>query len=241
VETGRWSTIDPMAESYTSMSPFNYVANNPISNIDPDGKRFKVSIKNEGNGNISINISSTIYIQTDNPSEWELITKDAREYFSEVFKENQSSDGKISITFDVDFKAVSSIELGEADNLLEYKPNKKSRVKPSESDDRNAVGIIGVLGDKDYRTIVHETGHFLGLVDRYTNVKGKGSVTHEGWKGNLMSADKGPNLFQSQYDNFVRHLVEHYNKTKESNFIYSKYVELKGGFIYPRSKIKKNE
>ncbi len=39
VETGRWSTIDPLAENYASMSPFNYVANNPITNIDPDGMR----------------------------------------------------------------------------------------------------------------------------------------------------------------------------------------------------------
>ncbi len=43
VETGRWSTIDPLAERYASMSPFNYVANNPIINIDPDGRKIKVS------------------------------------------------------------------------------------------------------------------------------------------------------------------------------------------------------
>jgi len=41
VETGRWSSIDPLAESYASMSPFNYVANNPIVNIDPDGKKIE--------------------------------------------------------------------------------------------------------------------------------------------------------------------------------------------------------
>jgi len=38
VETGRWSSIEPLAERYASMSPFNYVANNPIANIDPDGR-----------------------------------------------------------------------------------------------------------------------------------------------------------------------------------------------------------
>jgi RHS repeat-associated protein len=34
---GRWGQIDPHADTYFSQSPFNYVANNPISFIDPTG------------------------------------------------------------------------------------------------------------------------------------------------------------------------------------------------------------
>lgn len=35
----RWSAIDLMAEEYTGYSPYNYVLNNPIKLIDPDGQK----------------------------------------------------------------------------------------------------------------------------------------------------------------------------------------------------------
>ena len=35
---GRWSAVDPLAEKHQFYSPFNYVLNNPMIIIDPDGK-----------------------------------------------------------------------------------------------------------------------------------------------------------------------------------------------------------
>lgn len=40
---GRWHSIDPLAEKYYSISPYAYCANNPVKNIDPDGRTIRVS------------------------------------------------------------------------------------------------------------------------------------------------------------------------------------------------------
>ena len=39
---GRWLSLDPLASKYPALSPYNFVADNPIMYIDPDGRKIVV-------------------------------------------------------------------------------------------------------------------------------------------------------------------------------------------------------
>jgi RHS repeat-associated protein len=51
-QLGRWTSLDPLAQKYYSLSPLAYCANNPIKFIDPDGKKI-IYIVRDNNGNVT--------------------------------------------------------------------------------------------------------------------------------------------------------------------------------------------
>ncbi len=62
-QLGRWHVIDPLAEMYSPISPYAYVANNPIKYIDPDGRVIVdqngnvVVVEQDSDGNYTGNFS----------------------------------------------------------------------------------------------------------------------------------------------------------------------------------------
>lgn len=44
-ELGRWGAVDPLADSTYTLSPYNFVANNPLFYVDPDGREIWISFE----------------------------------------------------------------------------------------------------------------------------------------------------------------------------------------------------
>ena len=70
-DAGRFTTIDPMAEKYYNISPYVYCANNPINEIDPDGKSTQVIALEDGTyqvigGDITDNDRNIYIYEQDN-------------------------------------------------------------------------------------------------------------------------------------------------------------------------------
>ncbi len=95
---GRFHCIDPFAEKYYGINPYNYVANNPVKLIDPDGREW--DIKKTDNGyviTVSVNFSNEANLSDEEVAAYQsAISK----MFNNII--STASDGKITgeISFD---------------------------------------------------------------------------------------------------------------------------------------------
>jgi hypothetical protein len=59
----RWLSPDPLAAKHPEHSPYNFVANNPIKYVDPDGQDYVLAINHN---NQTITVRATYYVQRGN-------------------------------------------------------------------------------------------------------------------------------------------------------------------------------
>ena len=74
-----WLSVDPMADKYPSMSPYNYCAWNPVKLLDPDGRDFDPTMEK-----CASQVERYCDIQIKNLSEKESLTDEQKSRLSEL-------------------------------------------------------------------------------------------------------------------------------------------------------------
>ncbi|TCP27974.1 RHS repeat-associated protein [Tenacibaculum skagerrakense] len=175
---GRWMNIDPFAEKYYPVSPYNYVANSPIVATDPDGRDIRITSTVDDDGNVSINITLTgkvIDLSSGNGFDAKTYAYNLQNRLSKVFSgTHKNADGtSVSVNFNAKITvAESEDDIGEDDHVFGIVDN-LDKLDSEDADTPNNVfgrarldGNIALI-EKSYanktNTSEHETGHLLGL------------------------------------------------------------------------------
>ncbi len=180
---GRFTTMDPMAEKYYSVSPYAYCGNEPVRRIDPDGKDWRVQTHyNEETGKMEYDITvRAVLINNSNNQQLDMSTL-ASQIVNQVNNAYTTSNDDFVSTMNLQLRTVSSVDdIKDYEHVLQIvdqnKLTKKSGSTVMAETYKNSLDIkVGMnavsnmLNNDDNRTFAHELGHSGGL-DHTMNVE----------------------------------------------------------------------
>ena len=201
-----WLSVDPMADKYLSMSPYNYCAWNPVKLVDPDGRDVEI-VKDDERKNIIVRANfyynskemggqATIFIAK---------FKDALSAWGNDMEEalKDESLGALGYSFSFEYSCIDSnnpqadaeSDISGVGNYISHAKGKASGVCVVNSRNLQIDFDFKRSNDKgdidewfyniEHGTLKHEIGHFFGLRDRYETAIDPAPYI----KDDLMSAD----------------------------------------------------
>ena len=183
---GRWGAVDPLADKYFDLSPFSYVANNPLKYIDPDGKEIYLVVSRDHNqkGELVLKYQNRKFYNLDG-SEYKSgpltgFSNRVREAFNNI----RDSDSYLE-------KIISTLESTKNPHIIEFSRKVSSGVTGNDAsiDPRSSMATIKfsdvskTLGSGEKAnletTMTHELSHQYdrekGKLNRNVNINDKGT------------------------------------------------------------------
>ena len=220
----RFTTVDPLAEKYYSISPYAYVGNNPMNATDPRGDSIWFTIDNNV---ATMHVTAKLINRSSDNINMNRAANDIAEGIATSFSGSFTVDGKsYSLQTDIQLNVANSMgDVADSDHLfvLSDKSDKPiiegSRGATNQpggkvisilaSDYANDNWFSNTLSHNNTRSAVHELGHAAGL----SHESGGGDVR------NLMTQSRaGTSLIGSQRSSIISFYQKGY-LNKGRNFL----------------------
>ena len=226
----QWTSPDPLAEKYYSISPYAYCANNPLKFVDPDGKEIIIlSEIIDGRKKLSIDVSGKVKNSTSTDYSHEQLQEYANRLMSSISEKYSGSGENIDYSCNVNLTVASSdnpvtssdhvFNIVEQGSVQGYEGNLNAAgstrigsmtvdlsqnivdVFPAQYGEYSGTGKSLAGNATLERTGSHEFGHTAGL-------------KHSTDSNNLMKQTRDPNAGMKITEDQILKIVNDYNNDK---------------------------